>query len=253
MGFDLDHTSFAVGDALAHAARLRREFGAVPIAGETLAEFRYLLLYAGTVERGARIELLEPTGPGFLTRFLETSGEGPHHITITVPDLADAVMGARNLGLKVVGESYDHPGWREAFVMPDAVHGTVIQLASSEHTYPSPTELLATRDRDIATMPAVLGATDQFWWESVWETEPDGEASWLGATHLVSNDLRLSRDLFEGVLGGRVDEQEDGFRVSWPSGAIQIRSGEPVGVERVERHGAGTDWAIGRCGFTSTG
>jgi catechol 2,3-dioxygenase-like lactoylglutathione lyase family enzyme len=253
MGFDLDHTSFAVGDALAYATRFRREFGGVPIAGETLPEFRYLLLYAGTLDHGARVELLEPTGPGFLTRYLETSGEGPHHITITVPDLAEAVAGARDLGLKVVGESYDHPGWREAFVMPDDVHGTVIQMASSLHTYPSVAELFATRERDMATMPAVLGATDQFWWTSLWDTEPDGKAPWLGATHLVSSDVQLSRDLFGGVLGGRVDEREGRVSVTWPSGSIQIRSGEPVGVERVERHGAGTDWAIGRCGFTSTG
>ncbi|MGN6723779.1 MAG: VOC family protein [Marmoricola sp.] len=247
MTFDLDHTSFAVADALTYAKRLRRDFGAVPIVGEVLSEFRYLLLYAGTVEHGARVELLEPTGPGFLTRFLEAFGEGPHHITITVPDLVEAVVGARDLGLKVVGESYDHPGWREAFVMPDSVHGTVIQMASSLHTYPSPAQLLSTRERDMTTMPAVLGATDPFWWESAWETEPDGQTAWLGATHLVSSDPQLSRDLFGAVLGGEIEEEDDGFRVIWPSGAIHLRAGEPVGIERVERHGRGADWAIGRC------
>ena len=44
---DLDHTSFAVHDALAWARRLRRELGATPIAGETLTEFRYVLLHVG--------------------------------------------------------------------------------------------------------------------------------------------------------------------------------------------------------------
>lgn len=249
MSFDLDHTSFAVTDALSLAERLRRELGAVPIAGEVLSEFRYLLLYAGTVETGARIELLEPTGPGFLTRFLETAGEGPHHITITVPDLAEAVRRTRELGLKVVGESYEHPGWREAFVMPDDVHGTVIQLASSDKSYPSPAELHASRERDMSAMPAVAGATDQSWWTSLWDTEPADHNGWLGATHVVSGDLSLSRELFSSVLGGRLEEREDGFRVVWPSGAIQVRAGEPVGVERVERHGVGADWAIGRCQF----
>jgi hypothetical protein len=86
---DLDHTSFAVDDALAWARRLRRDLGATPIAGEVLPAFRYVLLYVGTVTSGARIELLDPVGDGFLTRFLERHGTGPHHLTFTVPDLRE--------------------------------------------------------------------------------------------------------------------------------------------------------------------
>src|SRR5690349_13437614 len=114
-GVDLDHTSFAVPDALDQARQLRRTLGAVPVAGEALPEFRYLLLYVGTADEGARIELLEPVCEGFLSRFLATHGDGPHHLTFTVPDLADAVRRVRALGLTVTGESYDHASWREAF------------------------------------------------------------------------------------------------------------------------------------------
>ena len=252
MGFELDHTSFAVADALAHAGRLRRELGAVPIAGEELPEFRYLLLYVGTVDRGARIELIEPTGPGFLSRFLDASGEGPHHITIAVPDLAEAVRRTRALGLTVVGESHEHAGWREAFVMPDDVHGTVIQLASSDRRYPSVDELLSTRSRDMSSMPAVAGAWDPHWWTSLWEIDPVDQSGWLGATHLRSTNLGLSREFFGTVLEGDLAEEEGGFRVTWPSGAIRVLAGEPVGITRVERHGgAGGDWTIGCCGFTA--
>ena len=251
MSNDFDHTSFAVADALAHARRLRREFGAVPIAGEVLSEFRYLLLHVGDVGHGARVELIEPTGPGFLARFLETSGEGPHHITITVPDVAAAVSRTRELGLRVVGENYDHPSWREAFVLPDAVHGTVIQLASSDQTYPSPAELLATRERDMATMPAVAGATEPFWWTSLWDTEPATECGWLGDTRLISADVALSREKFGSVLGAQVTDTDEGLRAAWPSGAIQVRAGDDVGVSGVDRHGPGSDWSIGRCGFVA--
>lgn len=250
MGFDLDHTSFAVADALRYARRLRSELGAVPISGETLPEFRYLLLYVGTIDHGARIELMEATGPGFLSRYLETSGEGPHHITITVPDLRATVGLARELGLTVVGENYGHPGWQEAFVMPDAVHGTVIQFARSDKSYPSRAQLLASRERDMAAMPSVAGSTDHFWWDALWDEEPDDEAAWLGPTHLVSGDLALSREFFNAVLGGEITDDEDGFSVGWPSGGIRVRGGEPVGVARVERHGGGVDWSIGTCGFT---
>lgn len=146
-GADLGHTSFAVADALAWARRLRQELGAVPIAGEALPEFRYLLLYVGTADAGARIELLEPTGDGFLARFLAVHGEGPHHLTFAVPDLAAAVRHVRLLGLRVTGENYGHAPWREAFIVPDTIHGTVIQLAQSDLVYPAPDELLATRER----------------------------------------------------------------------------------------------------------
>src|SRR5699024_2005377 len=102
---DLDHTSFAVHNALEWAHMLRRELGATPIAGEALAEFRYLLLHIGTADTGARLELLEPAGPGFLTRFLDKRGAGPHHVTFSVPDLRTTVSQVRELGLTVVGES----------------------------------------------------------------------------------------------------------------------------------------------------
>lgn len=218
---DLDHTSFAVPDALALARRLRAELGAVPIVGETLPEFRYLLLYAGTAHRGARIELLEPAGPGFLSRFLETHGAGAHHITFSVPDLAATVHEVRALGLTVVGESYDHAPWREAFIPPDRVHGTVIQLAQSDLAYPSPAELLATTARTPADCPSSAGATDPDWWHPLWETEA-GVPAPLGETFLRSTDLALSSRLFGAVLGADVAEQGDGARFSWPSGAVVV-------------------------------
>jgi catechol 2,3-dioxygenase-like lactoylglutathione lyase family enzyme len=53
--------------------------------------------------------LLQPVGEGFLSRLLATRGEGPHHLTFAVPDLADTVRRVRSLGLTVTGENYDHP------------------------------------------------------------------------------------------------------------------------------------------------
>ena len=189
---DLDHTSFAVHDALAWAGRLRRELGATPIAGETLAEFRYLLLYVGDATDGARIELLEPRGVGFLSRFLERHGIGPHHITFTVPDLRAAVERVRAVGATVVGEDYEHPSWQEAFIAPDGIHGVVIQLARPDSDYPGPAELLASTDREPAQFPSSRGATDPLWWTPVWES-PGRSPARLGTTHLASTDPAYSR------------------------------------------------------------
>jgi catechol 2,3-dioxygenase-like lactoylglutathione lyase family enzyme len=234
---DLDHTSFAVDDALAWARRLRRDLGAVPVAGEVLPEFRYLLLYVGTATSGARIELLEPAGDGFLSRFLARHGPGPHHLTFTVPDLRAAVAAARGLGATVVGEDYRHASWREAFLVPDDRHGVVVQLAQTDFVYPTPAELLATDERDPLAFPSSAGAVEPHWWAPVWDTEPAG-ATILGATHLVSTDLAHTRDLFGGLLDAGVTEVEDGLLLTWPSGAVRVHRGDRPGVLGMDLAGA---------------
>lgn len=240
IGVDLDHTSFAVHDALEWGKHLRRSLGATPIIGEVLAEFRYLLLHAGTPEQGARIELLEPTGPGFLQRILEKRGEGAHHLTFSVPNVGAAVEEARSLGLKVVGERYDHPPWREAFIMPDATHGVVIQLSQSERHYPNPEVLMRTRTRNIDELPSVYGATSPQWWTGIWDVEPSASAI-LGRTHLGSTDLAASQRLFGDFLGGSVNRTGDSIEFTWPSGAIQVDANPAPGVKGMSLHGSGLE------------
>lgn len=98
-GFDLDHTSFAVHDILSWARRLRADLGATPIFGEVLRDFRYLLLYIGDAEAGARLELMEPCRSGFLDRYLAKHREGPHHLTFMVPDLDRVVADVQIVGI----------------------------------------------------------------------------------------------------------------------------------------------------------
>ncbi len=80
---------------------------------------------------GAELELLEPVGAGFLRDFLTKRGEGLHHLTYIVSDLRAAVRAAREAGLRVVDESYENPGWFEAFISPRSAHGTIVQLAQT--------------------------------------------------------------------------------------------------------------------------
>lgn len=213
MRIDLDHTAFAVPDAVAWARRLRRELGAHPVAGEAQAEFRWVQLALGSAG-GAKLELLEPAGPGFLARFLERHGDGPHHLTFTVPDLRAAVGRVRELGLAVVGESYDDPGWQEAFVVPDAVHRVVVQLAQTDEAYLE---------------------HEESWWTAV-RDEPAGPVATLGPTHLGSTDLDATRRLFADVLEGAVDRTSDGLVLTWPGGSLVVRESQP-GVTAVSVDG----------------
>jgi methylmalonyl-CoA/ethylmalonyl-CoA epimerase len=78
---------------------------------------------------GGKVELLEPLGEGFLSRFLERRGEGLHHITFKTDDIRGAITQVEEMGYELVDVSLDDPHWKEAFLRPSKAHGTLIQLA----------------------------------------------------------------------------------------------------------------------------
>ncbi len=81
---------------------------------------------------GGGIELIAPSGENsFVQKFLDKRGEGVHHITFIVEDLAQSVAEARAAGVRVVDENYDRPEWQEAFISPRSANGTIIQLAQT--------------------------------------------------------------------------------------------------------------------------
>lgn len=81
----------------------------------------------------SKLELIEPLDPddpnNFLVRFLETSGEGIHHVTLKVTDIQTAIARAIELGMAVVGVNVGHESWKEAFVHPRSANGVLVQLA----------------------------------------------------------------------------------------------------------------------------
>jgi catechol 2,3-dioxygenase-like lactoylglutathione lyase family enzyme len=77
------------------------------------------------------MELLEPIGEGFLSRFLERHGEGLHHVTFKTDDIRAAITQVEAQGFELVDVNLDDPRWQEAFVRPSSAHGTLIQIAQS--------------------------------------------------------------------------------------------------------------------------
>ena len=127
----LDHTAIAVWSIQAALPLYRDLLGGVPATSEQFPDkgFTYLTL---RYPNGSQVELLEPTGDGgFLRRFLDRHGEGPHHLTFLVGDLGLAVERARAAGLRVVDEDYRDPRWQEAFISPRSAFGTIVQLAQT--------------------------------------------------------------------------------------------------------------------------
>ncbi|MGZ4189192.1 MAG: VOC family protein [Actinomycetota bacterium] len=127
----IDHVSIAV-----------RDIGtAIPFYVETLgASF----LFAGerrdqgfrwaqfTFPGGGKIELVTPLGSdGFVWRFLERRGEGPHHVTLKVPDIERAITHLEGRGVPLFSVSTARTDWKEAFIHPRDANGTLIQIAQS--------------------------------------------------------------------------------------------------------------------------
>ncbi|WP_055482175.1 VOC family protein [Sphaerimonospora mesophila] len=127
----------------------------------------YQLIYG----HGMRLEFIAPTGGpgGFMRRFLDRNGPGPHHLTFKVPSLDDALDRLEAEGISTLGgrnEAY----WREAFLHPkQAGMGTLIQLAESREwelgggfSSPSPPDFPepATEPLDIAWIGLTVASLD---------------------------------------------------------------------------------------------
>jgi len=127
--FRFDHVGIAV-HSIKPALKLYRDAldGEYLMGGEPDGTWRWLQLrYPG----GGKIELLEPLGEGFLSRFLETHGEGLHHITFKTDDIEAAISVLEQKGFELVDVNIDNPHWKEAFLRPSKTHGTLVQVAQS--------------------------------------------------------------------------------------------------------------------------
>ncbi|MDX2343145.1 MAG: VOC family protein [Acidimicrobiia bacterium] len=126
-----DHVSVAVRDirgTLPLVALLNGQFCDGGDSGS--GDFRWVQF---DLPGSGRLELITPLSSAdsdnFLVRFLDTSGEGLHHITLKVTDLDQAIARATELGLDVVGVNCSDPAWKEAFVHPKSANGVLVQIA----------------------------------------------------------------------------------------------------------------------------
>jgi methylmalonyl-CoA/ethylmalonyl-CoA epimerase len=125
----LHHVGIAV-ESLARAVPIfRKLLGKAPEAEEIVADqkVRVAVFNAGD----CRLELLESTaGDSPIARFIAKRGQGMHHLTLSVPDLAEALRKLEIDGVRLVdreprvGAGND----RIAFLHPASTAGVLIEL-----------------------------------------------------------------------------------------------------------------------------
>ena len=228
---DLDHVALAVRDAVPARDVLISDLGGTLVSGGDAAGFRAMQIRMGDLTRGMTIELLEPWNlerSDFLARFLDRHGEGPHHLTFKVPDLAVELKRLESLGLEPVGVDLSDPMWREAFLHPRDSHGTVVQIAESEVW-----RFELAWDSARAGEPA-----GRRWWPDPPERGPVTAA--LERVVMESSNVALTAGFFIEVLGAEVAAHDANFaELVWPGGRIKLEAGPLPGIRRLEMSGAG--------------
>lgn len=205
----LDHFAVGVNSVDEALARAARGAGGREVARFTEKSWRGAQAqFAG----GIRLEALEPIPDpedDFLLRFLEHSGEGPHHFTFKVPDIVARIERLRSLGIEPIKIDLSDPGWRECFLHPRLGLGAVIQLAQQGGAWSAEREP-APKDGSLI------------------------EAEFLGA-ELRCADLGVAETVFAQALEGSSEQLDGGVAYSWSgSGTLVVRPADGRGyVEAV--------------------
>ena len=125
----IDHVAIAVKDLESAIAYYRDTFGAVVSHRERINSdgVEEALIAVGD----SYVQLVSPTREGStVVKFLETRGEGLHHVGYRVADCAEALEAVKASGGRLIDE-VPRPGSRGttvAFVHPKGALGTLVEL-----------------------------------------------------------------------------------------------------------------------------
>jgi methylmalonyl-CoA epimerase len=131
MDFALDHLGIAVR-SLAAAKSIYERLG-LAISPEEIVpgeKVRVIMIPVGET----RLELLEATSDdSVIAKFIAKRGEGLHHLSLRVPDLAAAVEKLKADGVRLVSDEIKTGagGHRYIFVHPASTGGVLLELVES--------------------------------------------------------------------------------------------------------------------------
>lgn len=128
----LHHVAIAVKSLAEARGAYELALGLVATEPEFVPDQRVnvLVLYAGS----QRIELVEPASPDSpITKFLEKTGGGIHHLAWQVADVAAAIAHLKSHGVRLIDEA-PRPGAHGttiAFVHPKSTGGVLMELVQA--------------------------------------------------------------------------------------------------------------------------
>jgi methylmalonyl-CoA epimerase len=124
----IDHLGIAV-KSLAAAKGIYEKLGLSVSAEETVEQEQVRVVMVPVGE--SRLELLEATSEdSTIAKFIAKRGEGLHHVSLRVPDLAAAVARLKNDGVRLVSEEIKTGagGHKYVFVHPSSAGGVLLEL-----------------------------------------------------------------------------------------------------------------------------
>lgn len=236
---DLDHVAIAMRDVSDALKTLVGDLGGTILFGGSTVGFRTLQVFVGDGSRGMQLELLEPwevESNDFLERFLVKHGDGPHHLTFKVADLASEIDRVRADGFELVGIDLESPWWKEAFFLPKQAHGTVVQLAQSAWQVPTRDMKEFVELRRIGGPRGPFEGADRRWWP---EPPPRAEnEAFMQRVVVTTPALEETSDFFGRILRGEVHESGAGWvELKWPGGShirVEERQNGTRGIDRLE-------------------
>ena len=126
--FSIDHLGIAV-KSLSEARKFYERLGAEVMPEEVVEQEKVRLAMVPMGE--SRIELLEPTSDDSpIARFLAKRGEGLHHVSLRVDDLAGTVKRLKEQGVRLISDDIKvgAGGHAYVFVHPSSAGGVLLEL-----------------------------------------------------------------------------------------------------------------------------
>ena len=130
--FSIDHLGIAVR-SLAQAKIFYEKLGIHVMPEETVAQEKVRLAMVPLGE--SRIELLEPLSEdSAIAKFLAKRGEGIHHVSLRVDNLATTVEELKKSGVRLVNEQIQvgAGGHLYVFVHPSSAGGVLLELCEEQ-------------------------------------------------------------------------------------------------------------------------
>lgn len=125
----IHHLGIAVESLATAVPIFEKLLGRAPDSEEVVEDQKVRLAIFAVGE--SRIELLEATSPDSpIARFIAKRGQGIHHLTLAVPDLAETLAQLERKGMRLIDREPRTGAGKEriAFLHPSSTAGVLIEL-----------------------------------------------------------------------------------------------------------------------------